>query len=208
LHLDGWSFPQAHWPQSPLKTYAPMTDRAPVLTMLHADLEQPGSIYAPISLPELRRHPEVLFLLGHIHEPRVAEEPGGARFIYPGSPQAMDPGERGAHGAWLLEVANGEAIARQIPLSTIRYDTIDVSVDGIERPEEADSRIFTTLRDRLTEAAEESSCLELVRFRVRVTGATHVRRAVEDRLTELAGELELPVGTTTGSIDSLVFAMS
>jgi exonuclease SbcD len=208
LYLDGWSFPQAHWHESPLATYAPEIDRTPVFTLLHADLEQPGSSYAPISLSELRRHPEVYFLLGHVHEPRAAEEPGGARFIYPGSPQAMDPGESGEHGVWLLEVENGEAVSRQVPLSTIDYEAVDVAVDGIERPEEADGRVFTTLRDRLTSVSERSSCLELVRFRVRVTGATGVRRAVEDRLKELAGEFELSVGTATGTIESLSFAMS
>jgi predicted phosphodiesterase len=208
LHLDGWSFPQAHWPESPLTTYAPDIDRTPVLTLLHADLEQPGSSYAPISLPELRRHPEVLFLLGHVHESRAAEEPGGARFIYPGSPQAMDPAERGHHGVWLLEVENGDTVTRQVPLSTIHYEAVDVVVDGVERPEEADGRVFATLRDRLTDVSEKSTCLELVRFRVRVTGVTGVRRAVENRLKELAGEIELSVGTATGSIESLSFAMS
>ena len=55
--------------------------------------------------------------------------------MYPGSPQALDPGEPGPHGAVLLEVAGGRVgSAERVPLSTVRYDEIAVDVSGVKEP--------------------------------------------------------------------------
>jgi hypothetical protein len=38
--------------------------------------------------------------------------------LYPGSPQALDPGESGLHGAWIIELLPGNRFsARQFTLS-------------------------------------------------------------------------------------------
>src|SRR5690606_22279419 len=47
LHLDGWSFPAAWHEESPLASYALPADGTPTLALLHADLDQPRSVYAP-----------------------------------------------------------------------------------------------------------------------------------------------------------------
>jgi exonuclease SbcD len=203
VHLDGWSFPQALHRESPVQSYEPSRDGAPILVLLHADLDQPNSRYAPIVLPDLRRHPQVLFLLGHVHEPRAVEEPGGARYIYAGSPQAMDPGEPGKHGAWLITLSGLEAEARLIPMSTVRYETVEVSVDAIERPEDIDSRVFRGVRDHFVPLAEESPDLRCVRYKVRLIGSTSLLCAVEDRLQAISADLELSAGSAVASIDSV-----
>ena len=186
VHVDGWSFPQASCRESPLRSYDSANDGAPILTLLHADLEQPGSRYAPIQLAELRRHPQALFLLGHVHEPRAAEEPGGARYIYGGSPQAMDPGEPGKHGVWLLRLEGASAEARLVSLSSVRYETIAVSVEGIEKPEDIDSRVFRAAREHLASVSDDAAGLTYVRYKVRLVGATRLLRAVDERLAELS----------------------
>ncbi len=208
LHLDGWSFSRARWMESPLVGYAPVMDRAPTLALVHGDLDQPGSVYGPLTTAELRRHPDVLFLLGHVHMPRFVEEPGGARFVYPGSPQALDPGEPGAHGPWLLETAGGVVSGRQLPLSTVRYDALECGVGGIERPEDADGRLADALRAGLAGIGPDTGLLEVVRYRVRITGATDFPREVGDRLTEYAREVDMPAGALSGSVESIAFAMS
>lgn len=209
IHLDGWSFPRGRVEENPLVAYAPaVEDRAPVLALLHADMDVPGSPFAPVGTADLRRFPDVRFLLGHVHGTRGMDEPGGARFLYAGSPQAMDPGETGAHGAWILETGPSGVDARHVPLSTVRYEAAEVSVAGVARPEDAQGRVYEALRERVAGIAGESNALEMVRFRPRIVGATRFQRAIEERLGEYLPALEVPVGTLTGTVESLSFAMT
>jgi DNA repair protein SbcD/Mre11 len=204
IHFDGWSFPHSHFPSSPLQNYAPTLDGTPTVALLHADLEQPRSPYAPLFLAELRRHSSVLFFLGHVHAPWIEEEPGGARFIYPGSPQAIDRGETGDHGVWVVENRGSQFHFRQVPLSTIRYLPVELSVDDVERVDEVDNRLYAAVRARAASAGT-SGPVRCVRCRVHVTGRTRFQRQIEQRLTELAGELEVWNDETAVSIDSFDF---
>lgn len=208
VHLDGWSFPRGRMYEGPLAGYAPaVDDRAPILTLLHGDVENPGSPYAPVFVSEMRRFPAARFLLGHVHGTRKLDEPGGASFLYAGSPQAMDPGETGAHGVWILESGVTGFSARHIALSTVRYEGIEVSVAGMGRAEEAEGRVYAALRERLDTIVGASSVLESVRFRTRITGTTRFQRAIEERLTEHLPTLEVTVGTLAGTVESVRFAM-
>src|SRR2546423_1336076 len=55
LHVDGWSFPAECSLDDPLRGLpAPPADALPVLGLLHADVDQPGSRYAPVPLAALR----------------------------------------------------------------------------------------------------------------------------------------------------------
>jgi hypothetical protein len=208
VHLDGWSFPRGRVEESPLASYAPLfPDNAPVLALLHADVDSPGSSFAPVASVEMRRFPGVLFLLGHIHRTRGINEPGGARFLYAGSPQAMDPGETGAHGAWILEFGAAGNSVRHLPLSTVRYETIEVDIGGVSRPEDAQGRLHGALREHLEEIAGQSGPLELVRYRPRITGATRFPRLIEEKLAGSDETLEVPSGRLTGTVEVLHFAM-
>jgi DNA repair protein SbcD/Mre11 len=205
VHLDGWSFPHGQYRSNPLQFYGPRQDGTPVLALLHCDLEQPGSRYAPVGLADLRRHPEVFFLLGHVHVPRLVEEAGGARYLYAGSPQAMDPGETGARGVWLVEVEPGGVLAESVPLSSVRYEVLDVSVEGLERADEIEGRVFSSVRSSLDALVEGADAIRLVRYRLRLTGATRLQREIETRLNEVAADLELSAGEAMGSIESFAF---
>src|SRR5690606_13045139 len=56
IHLDGWSFPREHHPGNPLTGYdLPDPGGAAVLGLLHCDVDQTASRYAPVALAELRR---------------------------------------------------------------------------------------------------------------------------------------------------------
>jgi len=206
LHVDGWSFPREHHPSSPLPEYRPGQDGAPVLALLHGDLEQPRSPYAPVSLAELRRHSGTAFVLGHVHLPREIREPGGARMLYPGSPQAMDPGERGARGVSLLEWTGSGFLSTPIPISTVRYDTLEVSVEGSVRLEEIDARIAGAVRDELQRIAMSESSVVLGRFRIRLLGATPLHRELDSRLLERSAELQVEAGGIQGSVESVEVA--
>lgn len=133
LYVDGWSFPVEHVNTSPLANYdfpaSEASDQVPVLGLIHGDLDQPGSSYCPLATGELRRLPVDFWLLGHIHAPTMLESPGTATILYPGSPQAMHPGEPGRHGPWLLELDGRQVVSlRQFSDSTVRYAEIELKI--------------------------------------------------------------------------------
>jgi DNA repair exonuclease SbcCD nuclease subunit len=205
LHLVGWSFPAERVPVSPLAGGLPPLpgDGAPVLGLLHADLDQPGSPYAPVASGELRAAPVWFWLLGHVHAPRLHEEPGAAPLLYPGSPQALDPGETGVHGAWLLELAQDRPpVARHLPLSTVRYDSVEVDVTGVAEWDELDRRVAEGVRAHVQRVAE-AGCgpLRHLSARVRVTGRTPLHRFVEARLRERLPELDPEHGAVRGHVE-------
>ncbi len=204
LHVVGWSFPAARVRESPMATFGlrPTGDDVPVLGLLHADLDQPGSDYAPVTLAELRAAPVDFWLLGHIHAPRLREEPGAAPVLYPGSPQALDPGEPGGHGVWIVEVGPGRSFsARMVPLSTVRYDAVEVDVDGVAEPEELDRRVTAALRAHFADVAAGDDALRYLCCRLRVVGRTPLHRSIASRLEALRADLELSAGPVTGFVD-------
>lgn len=208
VHIDGWSFTHSHHLSSPLRSYRPAADGAPVVALLHADLEVRGSRYAPILLSEMRAHPGVLFLLGHVHDPRNVREDGGARYIYPGSPQAIDRAETGRHGAVLLHLRDGGFEPEEIALSTVRYESLDLPVDDLLSPEDLDSALAGAVGAAMDDLTADSDHLRLVRFRVRLVGRTRIGRELEARLAEVAQDLELPRGEMLGSVESYWSGMS
>lgn len=206
LHVVGWSFPAARVSESPLSSFAlgPTGDDVPVLGLLHADLDQPRSDYAPVTLAELRAAPVDFWLLGHVHAPRLIEDPGAATVLYPGSPQALDPGEPGRHGVWIVEVEPGRSFrARMVPLSSVRYHVVEVDIDGAGEPEDLDRRASAALRTHFADAAAEGGPLRYVSYRVRVVGRTPLHRSVAARLEALRTGLELSAGSVTAYVESV-----
>ena len=104
LCFHGWSFPSAHVPTSPLADYRLASTDVPTLGILHAEVDVPASPYAPVTRAELNSTGVTLWLLGHVHKPDYDKAVGGPPVLYPGSPQALDPGEGGPHGPWLIEI--------------------------------------------------------------------------------------------------------
>jgi exonuclease SbcD len=188
LHVDGWSFADRSHREDPLQGYE-LVDPAdvPVLGLLHCDLDQPRSAYAPVRLEALRRKRVGFWLLGHVHAPRHIHGNGAGHVLYPGSPQAMDPGEPGPHGAWLVEIDGGARFsARHLPLSAVRYESIQVDVSGATDEADIGRRATEAVRRRLIECVE-SGCgpLRFLSLRLRLTGRTAMHR----RLREIAGEM-------------------
>jgi len=174
LNVHGWSFPSSHYPSSPLADYRlEVDDYVPTLGLLHADLEATGSRYAPVMRPELSRHNVALWLLGHVHRPQLFEDDATPSILYPGSPQAMDPGETGIHGPWLIEITGPRSIeAKQLPLSKVRYESIEVDLTGADSAADAQDRIMQRLGEFHAEAAERRGETEVLSARVQLTGQT------------------------------------
>ncbi|MHB1223639.1 MAG: metallophosphoesterase family protein, partial [Gemmatimonadaceae bacterium] len=197
LHVDGWSFPQERFVTDPLLTHDLATpgDGVPVLGLLHADLGQSTSHYAPVALGDLRQRGCAFWLLGHIHAPKLHLRDGLAPVLYPGSPQAMDPGEAGCHGAWMVELRPGQApTATQVPLSTVRYEQVELDVDGITDASDIEGLVVRAVGARIaaidaTDGIEsQRGSLRWLCVRLRVTGRTALRREIEKRLAELGDD--------------------
>lgn len=148
LHVDGWSFPHEHVSDAPMRNYPAMpSNGVPVLGLLHGDVGVPGSRYAPIDLASLWTHPVDAWLLGHIHTARRFDGPGSGVALYPGSPLALDPGEQGLHGPWMVELDPGRAPElRHIPLSPVRYEIRGIDATPITSQDDFDRELSETLR--------------------------------------------------------------
>lgn len=199
LHVDGWSFPQQHVHESPLASYAlPAATDHPVLGLLHCDLA-PNSAYAPATLADLRARAASMWLIGHVHAPRLHHADGAAPVLYPGSPQPMDPGETGVHGAWIVELRAGVAPRPvQVPLATVRYETIDVEVSAAATIDEARALAAAAVRDRaLPMVREGSGALRALTLRVRFVGRSTLHRALDGLARDMAADIELDVDGTS-----------
>lgn len=100
------------------------------LGVLHANVggDTDHEPYAPCSLRDLRDAGMDYWALGHIHKPEVlAESPHVA---YAGSPQGLNPKERGRHGCWLVTVSEGGRLEEPefLETSAVVWDGADVDV--------------------------------------------------------------------------------
>jgi exonuclease SbcD len=199
----GWSFRNAREPSDPLADLPRemIEENIPTVGLLHAEVGVPESVYAPVSLEGLREHPVAVWLLGHIHKQQVWEDTSPP-VLYPGSPQPLDPGETGAHGPCLVEVgSDGTVDTSRLHRATLRYDLVEVSVDGEEEKEGVDETITDAVRDRLREALQEQPELRRLVCRLRLTGRTPLHREIGDVAGEVADGLGLPVDEAVATVE-------
>ncbi|RQG94819.1 metallophosphoesterase family protein [Natrarchaeobius chitinivorans] len=202
VRFDGWSFPDEHVYESPLESYDLPDSNVPRIGVLHADLGSRESPYAPVELADLREKPVMAWLLGHIHRPSIPNK-SNPLVCYPGSPQALDPGESGPHGPWLLSIdSNDQPAVERIPLSTVRYDTLEIDVSGIEDPKAAMPKISDRLREHVESLSGHGS-LELILPCIRLMGRTEAHADLVDRSDAIREQL----GTRAGSADVRIEAV-
>jgi len=195
LHLDGWSFPSQRVHHSPLKNYDLARDPAvPILGIVHGELDVATTPYAPLELTRLQALAPSGWLLGHIHAPGLIDGPPWV--LYPGSPQALDPGERGPHGPWIVEVSGGTlGLPEQRPLSSVWYGQCAIDLSGTENEAEIESALLGGIRgeaDRV--AAEAGPHLCHASLRLRLIGTTTLSHRVDEIARRVTSDLSLPVG--------------
>jgi DNA repair protein SbcD/Mre11 len=194
LHIDGWSFPASRHGEDPTAAHRldPPEDGAPVVGLLHCELDSREPRYAPVPAAALAGVAVDAWVLGHVHVPTLRQDPGRAPVLYPGSLLALGPGETGRRGAWLLELAPDRAPSfRHLPLSRVRYETVEVDADGVEDVDALRALVGSALRGRLTEVIEEGAGpLALLSCRVRLTGRTPLHVRLDRALADL-GDLDL-----------------
>lgn len=205
MHVDGWSFRAAHEPADPLAHYEPVrSDDLPLLGLVHGDLNVADSRYAPLRSDRLAHAGPDAWLLGHVHAPALHDLGAGRWALYPGSPQALDPGESGAHGVWLLELDGRTVPApRPRPLSTVRYDALDVDLTdapGTELRARVEDAVRAAAADRVEESGPE---LRQLLLRLRLTGATPAADRVAAETAGLSDGFEIRIGAATVRVDAV-----
>lgn len=195
LHIDGWSFASQHVQTSPLDSYDLSPDPAlPILGMVHGDLNAVTSKYAPLDLAQMQAKPPAGWLLGHIHAYSLIEKRPWV--LYPGSPQAFDPGETGVHGPWMLQVVDGTlGLPEHYPLSSVWYGSVDVDLSDVEEPTQLEAAILDKVRDEADHVLSQAGpALNYISLRMQLVGATAVSDIVAGVVDQITDELSLPAG--------------
>lgn len=201
VRVVGWSFAGPHVHGSPLEDFPGVAEGVPTVGVVHADLDAAGSPYAPVGLEALWAAGASAWLLGHVHAPRL-EARDGRLVLYPGSPQPLDPGEPGAHGAWLVEVADdGSAAAEMLPLATVRYDGLEVDVSGASTETDVRERAAAALRDHAAAVRDRAPAVRRAVVRLALVGRTEAYRAVERVAAELVESGEVAPGGLAVTVD-------
>ncbi len=215
VEILGWSFPQRRVKESPvaglLRDPIPaQRPETPRIGLLHADLDASGGVYAPVSSADLRAATLDAWLLGHVHKPSLSTrlESGGPPPIgYLGSLVGLDPGEPGPHGPWLVRVTpGGDVLTRQLPVTPIRWERLDLRVAEHEGPEEVGDRIIDEAT-RLTRAIQQDDGPpRVLGLRPRLVGPTRRYEALRRQIDVGGwdGELTRSVGETFFFVDRVI----
>ena len=189
LRLVGWSFPTRHVRSSPLDTFPEIGPGPPTLGVVHGDLGQTESDYAPLPRAALARPHVAGWLLGHIHRPSFSQA-DGVTALYPGSPQPLDPGEPGAHGPWLVTVQPGGSVqAHHRPLASVRYDAVEVDLSDAAARDEVEAALVSAVDDHLAAVhAAQPDAVHVV-VDLRAVGRTAAFADAVDVGGQLAGRL-------------------
>ncbi len=172
VQFAGWSFPVRHVPEDPSTQQWPETPDPdlPVIGLLHGDLTDTNSKYAPLDIHHLIPAKADVWVLGHIHKPGIYRKHGPLIF-YPGSPHALHSGEPGAHGPFLLTLEGHETVSvKHIPLSPVRYETLAIDVSKTGDESDFRNRIIGAMSDDVQNRSEELEQVSRLVYDVILTG--------------------------------------
>ena len=148
IQFVGWSFPNQFVTKDPLLSFNGISidSNHTTIGLLHGDVNNPDSKYAPLDSDKLLNKSVNVWILGHIHKPQVLRE-SDPNICYPGSPHALSSKEPGAHGPILLTIENKDDIViNRVSLSPVRYENISIDItNGSDEESLRDTVTFSLL---------------------------------------------------------------
>ena len=192
LQVVGWSFPNQYVTEDPLLQFSvnslKLDPNLPSVGLLHGDLYDRKSQYAPLNLSDFPADGPHVWVIGHIHKPDVirSQEP---KVFYPGSPQALSAKEPGVHGPTLLSFDGSALQSEQIPLSPVRYELIRLDVNGIENESDFRTHLTQQMREFVQTHIGELEHVSHVVCDIELTGKHHSLNEL-DNWSHLADQLE------------------
>jgi exonuclease SbcD len=191
IQFAGWSFPGQFVKESPLLNWqiSDLDQNFPVIGLLHGDLDNRESRYAPFRLSELLAAPFHLWILGHIHKP---QEHSSVRPLvwYTGSPHALSAKEPGMHGPLLFTVDGDDFSVERVWLSPVRYESLAVDVTGAEDESQLREKIIYTLEKDAESKIADLGKVSFLIYHLMVTGEQRRIREVE-QWAKSATDIEL-----------------
>jgi len=155
IRFIGWSFPSSTYSADPFASFDKrlLDFSGPVLGLLHCNIDgQVGNDrYAPVPSNRFSTHSKAFWVLGHIHKSHLDNE-----YLYCGSPMALDSGECGRHGVWILESNKSSwAKPRFIQLCTYRFENCEIKLDNETAHDNLTAYIQKDLKEYSNEIAKE-----------------------------------------------------
>jgi DNA repair exonuclease SbcCD nuclease subunit len=206
LYIDGWSFPASRMHTSPLDGYNLPADHAvPTLGMVHGDLDVLNTPYARLDLRRLQSLPPAGWLLGHVHASKLIHADGAPWVLYPGSPQALDPGETGIHGPWMVNVASGAlGLPEQRPLSNVCYSCCQIDLSGTANETDVEGAVLNGIRDEIQRIVSTlGSPPAAISLRLRLIGSTPAASVVRPMAQQVVEDLSMSIADATVCIDTI-----
>ena len=140
--------------------------------MLHANVgtSTGHEAYAPCSLEDLVATGYDYWALGHVHTRAIVRD-RAPLVVYPGNTQGRHPNERGPRGVYVVDVDEHGAMSPEfVAVDAVRWEQLDVQIDGIEDDGALVHRLETDVEDRLTRADDRPL---VYRIRLRGRGPVH-----------------------------------
>jgi len=208
LQFLGWSFPSQYVKEDPLlqltTANVKLNPNLPTVGLLHGELNDLNSPYAPIGFNNLLNKNVDVWVLGHIHKSGIHQE-SNPLVIYPGSPHALSSKETGSHGPFLLTVDDSKKVkAEIIPLSPVRYEKLEMDVSNIADKSEYRNLIAQHLSDDVESKTEELQHVSQIIYDIVLVGK-HSLKSDFDNWSQNTEEFEQEVASeTTASIRKVV----
>jgi len=157
MQFVGWSFPTLHYKDDPFLSFTQeMIDPdIPVLGLLHGEVENPESSYAPIEFSNLLNSGVDTWVLGHIHKPSVLND-FDPYVCYPGSPHSLSAKETGQHGPILISIETKERMEiKNLYFSPVRFERLQIDITDEVDETSLRSIITSKLSNYATEIISE-----------------------------------------------------
>ncbi len=167
--IHGRGFPNRAVPENLAQDYPPSISGKFNVGLLHTSLtgRPRHDAYAPCSEQNLRSKGYCYWALGHIHQPEViSQDPW---IVFAGNCQGRHIRETGPRGCRLITVNDSLEIESVdwCSLDVVRWQDVQVNIDGLEQETEAIHRI----REALTDAVEKAEG-RLLASRITLIGAS------------------------------------
>jgi DNA repair protein SbcD/Mre11 len=171
LGVTGWSFPESHVEISPLDSFPETENSCDYhIALVHGDLNATVSKYAPLAASRINELSQHHWLLGHIHKPALTITNHDRWVLYPGSPQALDPGEPHQHGVWLWEPAV-QSTPELLAMSSVCYEPLSIDVSDCLDVEEIVGYVIRKIEKSVELLKNDAHPrMRAVNFRIEIVG--------------------------------------
>jgi DNA repair exonuclease SbcCD nuclease subunit len=195
--VQGVSFPTREVRENLAVQFAPPPS-ADLFTigLLHANVggNPDHDNYAPCTVDDLRQSGLDYWALGHVHTRQTLRRANPA-IVYPGNSQGRHPNETGARGCLIVEVNDGRGVKSEFrALDVVRWETAEVSIDGIQTID----ALISAIEQRLDDLGARAEGRDVVcRLTLAGRGPMHHELARDGALQDILDTVRSSAGSSS-----------